>query len=405
MSPGPVCPKAPSFATRRHLAAGLVVALGACALSGCGTAHSNGPGAKPGAPEVRASLATSLETSSGSWATVAMGHLDQPLNTFWQLFFRPTGAVSWSDQASALAVATNGGLVVASRARGSLLVGVRPANLLDYSPLIVTSNASSWTPTSPVGPLAAEPDALAIGTGDQAMALVREGGTERVLASPRGLVHWRQMTTQDELATSQAGRACGVGELTAVGYLAGNALIGASCRRDGVVGVFLAHGGTWRLVGPRLPPALSTYGTEVLGLETTNSDLCVLVVAGVRDSTGVVAACTSVHALKWQVSPALPMAGQKGTVSFGPAGQFGLYALTPGTAHHLILAVMSEPTMRWRRLPAPPSGTATVVFGPAGRLDALSVGDTAFTDWVLAGGATWRKMQVLHVAIQFGSSS
>jgi hypothetical protein len=60
--------------------------------------------------------------------------------------------------------------------------------------------------------------------------------------------------------------------------------------------------------------------------------------------------------------------------------------------------------MTWSTLPTPPSGTVTIVFGATGRVDALSVADTLLTDSVLVGGVAWRKVQELHVAIQFGSS-
>ena len=46
------------------------------------------PLAPPSHRVIATSLATSIETSAGTWAVVPMGHLDQPLNTFWQLFFR-----------------------------------------------------------------------------------------------------------------------------------------------------------------------------------------------------------------------------------------------------------------------------------------------------------------------------
>ena len=120
-----------------------------------------------------------------------MGHLDQPLNTFWQLFFRPRGGRFWSDQAAALAVATNGGLVLVRRGAGSS-IGIRAVNKLDYSPLIVTSDARSWSPAGPIGALADEPDALAISAGGEAMALLgqhegragaRESGTTGELAA------------------------------------------------------------------------------------------------------------------------------------------------------------------------------------------------------------------------------
>jgi len=406
MIAGPVCCKAWSAATRCHLAGGLVLAmLGASFVSGCGANHANRPSAMSGSPAIRTSLATSIETSAGSWATVAMGHLDEPVNTFWQLLFRPPGAALWSDRASALAVATNGGLIVASQGGRSLVIGIRPSVDLEYSPLITTSNARAWTPEGPLGALGDEPDALAIAGGGEAMALVGHGGGARVLASPGGLSGWRQLATEGELATSEAGHTCGVVSLTAVGYAAGNGVIGVNCRRDGVVGIFLARAGTWRLVGPSLPRNLRNAGTDVLGLQATTRGLCVLVAATSGDSTDVVAACTSGEDLRWRVSPALPLAGREDVVSFGPAGALGLYALVSGSSRPDTIAVLRESAMTWRTLPTPPSGTAVVVFGAAGRVDALSVADTVLTDWLLAGGVAWRKAQELQVAIEFGSSS
>ncbi|MGD0984441.1 MAG: hypothetical protein ABSA65_11590 [Acidimicrobiales bacterium] len=388
----------------RNEVLGLAV-ISASVVSGCGATHAAGPAAKISSPAIRALLATSIETSAGSWAIVAMGHLDQPLNTFWQLFFRPTGGALWSDRAAALAVATNGGLVVASPGGRFLVVGIRPSVDLEYSPLIVTSDARSWTSSGPLDALADEPDALALASGGEALALVGDSRATRVLASPGGLAGWRQVASEHELATSDAGRACGIVSLTAVGYVGGQGLLGASCRRSGVVGVFAAHAGTWRLAGPSLPRSVGTSGTELLGLETTSRGLCALIASVGRLSGDVVAACTGTKALNWRVSPPLPLARREGAISFGPAGGLGLYALVSGSARRDTLAVLGESDMTWRALPRPPTGTATVVFDPAGRVDALSVADTSFTDWRLVGGATWRKVQGLYVAIQFGSSS
>jgi hypothetical protein len=47
-----------------------------------------------------------------------------------------------------------------------------------------------------------------------------------------------------------------------------------------------------------------------------------------------------------------------------------------------------------------------MVFGAAGRVDALVVEDTVFTDWGLAPATgRWTREQVMNVPIQFGSSS
>ncbi len=390
---------------RRFLAEMAAVAmLGASALSGCGTTPVAGPGAQAAVPVVHASLATSVETSAGYWATAAMGNLGQPLNTFWQLFFRPAGTVSWSDRASSLAVATNGGLVVATRAGRSLTVGVRPVSYLDYSPLIVTTDGHSWTPAGPLEALVDEPDALTIAPGGEAMAIVSTGKLERVLTSAGGLTSWREIAAEDVLARTRAGRTCGLVALTSVGYAAGKELIGASCRRAGIVGIFTPRLSAWTLAGPRLPRSLANSGTTVVGLETTTRGLCAIIAVTRMRSTEIVVACTSGNELSWHVSAALSLSRPGDAISFGPAGGPGLYALVPGPGPRSMLAVLAESDMSWRLLPSPPARTAAVVFGPAARVDALAVEGTSFADWLLSGTRGWTKVQQMHVAIQFGSS-
>ena len=293
-----------------------------------------------------------------------------------------------------------------SRLRGSasLVVGIRPTNYLDYSPLIVTSDARSWSPEGPIGALADEPDALAIAGGGEAMALTSDGSSTRVILSRGRLASWRQIATEQGLARSQAGHLCGPVLLTAVGYAAGQGLIGASCRRDGIIGIFTLRQGTWRLVGPRLPQSSRNSTAEVLGLQAGNGGLCALVGVTAGASAGVVVACTSGSELKWDVSPVMSIVGRQHVVSFGSAGRLGLYVLTSGSADGHLLAVSGQTETSWRRLPSPPSRTAVVVFDPAGRVDALAADDTSFTDWRLVGGDNWKRVQQVRVPIQFGSS-
>ena len=52
--------------------------------------HTAG-GAAAGAPTLPTPLATSLQTADGTWATIPMGRLDEPFNTFWQLLFKRDG--------------------------------------------------------------------------------------------------------------------------------------------------------------------------------------------------------------------------------------------------------------------------------------------------------------------------
>jgi len=64
-----------------------------------------------------------VQSSAGTWVTLPMGRLNQPLNTFWQLFFRPTGMTTWNDKVGATATATNGGLIMAAAVAQPFVVG------------------------------------------------------------------------------------------------------------------------------------------------------------------------------------------------------------------------------------------------------------------------------------------
>ena len=394
----------------RLVAAFGVVALAAASLSGCGPASGASSSTTPASSSgPSGSLATSIETSAGTWAVVPMGELDQPLNTFWQLFFRARGATRWSDEASALAVATNGGLIVATPNGRALLVGVRPANLLDYSPLLVTSNGGrAWLPASPVGALAEQPSALAIEPGDaHALALVSGHAGTEVFASSGGLSSdWQELTTAKDLGSSSAGGACGVASMTAVGYLKGQALVATSCRRPGTVGIFTDAQGDWQLVGPALPPSLDRGRVDVLGLEKASGRLWAILGVSTAHGTSLVAAWTGAVDLPWRVSAVRGLATSDRTLSFGAAGSTGLFVLTSGPSGTRTLLVLSGTGAAWDVLPTPPPGTSTVAFGAAGGVDALAVGDTSFTDWrLVASSRRWVKAQVVRVAIQFGSSS
>jgi hypothetical protein len=369
----------------------------------CGSA-TDAPRRPVSSVAASASLATSIETSAGSWAAIPMGHLDEPLNTFWQLLFRPRGSERWSDKASGLAVATNGGLVLATVGRRSLAVGVRPANLLDFSPLLVTSDAgSSWSPASPISALAKQPDALAIGAGGRALALTSEGSRDEVIESSDRLEGWRELTTSTELKSSSAARACGPVSMTAVAVAATTSVIGADCGRAGVVGIFSEAEGRWRLTGPTLPSSLHDGVVDVLALEPTSSGLCaILAVSNGRDTR--LEAAWADASMKWSLSPVLDL--RSGQVrSVGSDGDKGVFVLASGSASGSI-DVLTGPAAAWNGLPTPPEGTETLVFGAAGRVDALSVADTVFTDWVLGGSSShWTRAQVMAVPIQFGSSS
>jgi hypothetical protein len=359
-------------------------------------------------------LATSLQSAAGTWATLPMGHLNEPLNTFWQLLFRPTGTTSWSDKVKATATATNGGLVLASAAGQPFVAGVRPAGLLRFSPLIATTDGGrSWSDGLLPQGLAAGPDSLSTAADGPTLALVDRGGRGRVLVSTGTLSTWRTLTTARRLASGGGGRACGVRSLTAVASLAGDAVVGASCSRPGLVGIFTAQGSAWRLDPLTLPPSQRGGRVQVLGLEETPSGLVALLQStGTSDRTLFTARTTD--GAQWAVSPPLALGPHEHLLSFGPSTGNGLFALTRTSSGVERLRVDGAPDAGWEQLPPPPRGTATVAFDTgtdtdtAGTVDALAVRGSTVTVWTLADAAatgSWARGQRIDIALKFGSSS
>ena len=380
----------------------------AASVAGCSTSSSPAAGTVRTAalPSIAVPLATSVRTQTGIWATVAMGHLDDPLNTFWQLFYRPDGAASWTNQVEATAVATNGGLVLASNGGRSLTVGIRPSNLLSFSPLLSTSDGGhSWANgLLPVG-LASRADALAAGAPGRGLALVGHYGSMQVLASIAGPSNWVPLVSQAELAGSAAGAICDLQSLTAVGYLGAGPIVAGACSRPGVVGVFVARAGGWDLVGPSLPAQLAGGRTEVLALQPASGGLCALVAVADQAGAALVAAWTAAGGNTWTTSPPLPLPPSGAVLSVGPDSASGLFVLMSAPSRADSLYVVHGPRQPWTELPSPPSGTATVAFQPGSVTDALAVDDTVLTVWTVGPGSTrWTKGQVINVPIQFGSS-
>lgn len=389
--------------------AGIALAAG---LTGCGRATSETTTAA--LPPVAAPLATSVAAAGGTWATVPMGHPGDPLNTFWQLFYRPAGSSSWSDQVGATATATNGGLVLASAGGRSLLVGVRPSNRLYFSPLVTTSDGGrSWT-DGLTGGLLARPAALAVDETGPALALVATGTTPTatVQDSSGNLASWQNLTSLPELAATTPGRSCRPDALEAVGYAQTSPVVGASCTRPGVVGLFSLRSGAWQPAVAALPAPLAGARIDVLSLEPTGGGLAAVLAASGGSDTSLLAAWSQDGGVNWAVSPAIQLLAGQQLSSVGPAGGDGLFVLMSSSSGSQQLDRIDGPGASWRSLVPPPAGTATVAFGPAGQAagpgtaQALVTDASVLTVWTLAATATaWAKGQAIRVPIQFGSSS
>jgi hypothetical protein len=367
------------------------------------------PGTASGAAtsQVSLPLATTLRTPAGTWATLPMGHLSDPANTFWQLFFEPRGTGPWSDRVEATGVATNGGIVMAATAK-SLVVGVLPSALLRFSPLLASTNwGRSWSTGLVQGGLARAPSALAAAPTGQVLALAgaAKGGPD-VLSStmgPSALLSWRLLATAKAFSKAAGSLLCGPVGLTAVAFDRDQPAAGTRCTKAGALGVFEESAGGWAIAG-RVPiPAQGP--AEVVGFVPTTGGLAALAETRGRGRQGpkVFVAWHS-PAGPWRASPPLDVPPGVQLASFGPASGAGVFVLLAGAKERLEISPGFG--LRWYELPAPPAGTETLAFGANGRqpAQALVARASTFSAWDLVKGA-WRRGQVVHVKIEYGSSS
>jgi len=393
---------------RVGVARAAVGAVTAAVLASCSSTVATSSESSSSSGSAAAPLATSMATTDGTWATVAMGHLDDPDNTFWQLFHRPAGATSWTDQVQVTAVATNGGLVMASPDGTSLTVGVRPYDNLTFSPLVATADGGrSWSNGLLPGGLVSQPNALAVSTQGQALAITgTDGGrdSQSVLASS-SLNNWTTLVTGDAVASSTAGQECAVGGLTAVAYAGADPVIGARCNRAGVVGLFDDSGGAWTLAGPPLPPAMAQEQVVVTSVQAAGDGLSGLLSMSGPGGATVVVASTAHRGGSWQLSQPLAVAASERLGSVGPARNGGFFVVLSTPSGQERAAVMEADHTSWTQLPPLPAGTATLAFGPGTTVEALAVDASTLTVWTLGGTGSWQKGQVMAVSIEYGSSS
>lgn len=389
-------------------AAGLLTTVMAAAgLVGCsGSAPDAAVTSGAAPPSISVPFSATFATGGGAIAVVAMGRIGDPLNTFWELFSRPSAASPWT-LVTPPGVADNGGLVVSPGLDSTLLTGFEPSQDLDFSPLALSSDAGrSWSPGLVPGGLAPVPDALAASPGAEALALLRSGRGE-VVGRTGNPSDWSEVVGRDGLASSAAGRSCGVGTLTAVAVDdSGGPLVGTTCTAKGVVGLFGGTGGAWRLLGPKLSGTSdSATTTKVLRLVDADRVTSGLVAATRASRTSLIGVSARPGG-PWSRSPALALAPATRIVSTGVEPGGGFVVLTSRSRRGPVIDMESGPSGAWRSLPTPPTGTATVVVDGDGEVDALSEDLVQLTDWRLdAAAGTWSKIETVTVPIQFGSSS
>ena len=385
-------------------AASLVAAvLSATVLSACSTSGGGAPAATTAAPALAAvPLTDSSATSAGTWATVAMGHLNDRLNTFWQMFHLAAGSTHWTLKTPP-GVATSGGLISSTGPSGSFTVGFGPSTFLHFSPLTQSTDQGATWPARGIlpGALALGPDSLATSSDHRYLALLTRSGGE-VVASGGDLSTWTKVAGAGSVAATPSLSGCGIEGLTAVAFQSNREeIIGGSCGRGSAAGVFALRGGTWQSVGPSLP-ASAPGPTRVIRLLGTPTGATALISAG-SGASGQLFAAQSVDGLSsWSVSAPLPQSG--GTLvstSVTAAGTFAAVTKSPSGA--LSAAVTNSSGTTWQPLPPLPARTVVVATDPGGTSYAV-IEAPDIVQFDALGAAGWGQVQTLNVSIPYGSS-
>jgi hypothetical protein len=377
---------------------GLACLVAVTAVSaGCGSAA--GQASPPASIAEPLSLATSLDTASGTWAVAVMGGSAASYNDFWQLFVRPAGSGKWR-LVTPPGVASNGGMVLAGPAAGPVVAGFRPSQNLSYSPLATTGDdGTAWTPGLLAAGLADVPNALAAAPASgRLLALLTNGKAD--ISGPHG-TGWTTLASQHSLAGTTAGARCKLDSLTAAAFSpSGIPMLAATCARPGTLGIFAYTGGTWHPAGPTLPASYAHQAVTVLRLTTTANATAALLAAGSSPAARLLTATSADSGAHWTLSPALPLNGAQLTSASSGTGGSTAITLTGNRAETLTAAAGP-----WRPLPPLPPGTVTLTQGPSAGWDALAVHHTRLTVWQLAPDArAWATTQTINVPIQFGSS-
>jgi hypothetical protein len=374
-------------------------------------------------------LASATTTASTASLVVAMGHLDDPANTFWQLFLRPTPGTTWRLETPP-GVADNGGLVAALPAAGPLTAGFLTSAQLEFSPVAQsTDGGSTWMPGFLPTALVPAPDAMAVGSGGTLLALVATSG-QTVLTSTGDPSTWHPLVTSAVLA--RALPACGVARVTAVAFdQLGRPVVGVQCTRDGTLGVLTGDALQSPFLDPRpgspitwrpLEPSTPVPGTvTVLRLESTPSGPVGVdeVHSGSTTSLEAVWAQGTNGASVQSATDPVPPGWTVAATAVGGSGGEGVAVLlsgpgsarrievTPGPSPPAILPPGSDAglTPAWTGLPTVPAG-ASAVATVGGEVDAFVVSGSQLTVWALAPGtAAWTRAAVVDVPLQYGSSS
>jgi len=372
-----------------------------------GTAGSSG-GVPPRASGPLVPISASMTNSSGSSLLIPMGRIDDPSNTFWEVFLRPAGSKSWVLRTPP-GVASNGGLVLSGAPSGSLTVGFLISADLKFSPIAQSADGGDkWSPGEIPLPLASTPDALAVGPSGDVLAIVASA-QQSVLQTSGDLSSWGTLTSTKAL--TGAADSCGVRDVTAVAYNdVAEPLLGLRCDQKGEIGMLaettssMTGHPAWRDIALPLGPGIGT--AVVTRLVSTSSGVTGLGQVADGKRTSIVAFWGGGSTDQWSGPTAFSVPGSwsvKATATGGGSGQ-GVAVLLGSGAQRRV-EVVTGPGGSWVSLPPAPQA-ASGVSAVGSEIEAFVVTGSRLAVWAWTTGATgWTQTASISVPVPYGSSS
>lgn len=346
---------------------------------------------------------SSVTTASGTFATLAMGHLSDPLNTYWQIFDEPLTSKSFTDETVALAVGTNGGILLGANAATTFEVATRPSVKLTFTPVLENNgkSASSWTP---VAPLSKTTTAFSQHNG-ASVAILGLSSDATLVESPSLGANWRALVTLRAIQQSATFARCEPSAMTAATFdSAGDPVIGVACAKSSVLGLYKLVGGSWHQLSSST--TMSPGMTSVLYL-TSNHGTAVGIVC--VTSNGSEHLYDIAHGTGTVKSSSLGVVHGPLTIKgMGATPQGGVW-ITYAGAHNGVTGLLAvSHAGPSTTIPNISSSVATLSVHQDGSVEALSLADGGNAIQVASlettPTATWRTLKVTHLAIPYGSS-
>lgn len=332
-----------------------------------------------------------------SEVVVPMGHLSDPRNTFYQSFTSLHGG-AWR-LSTPHGSGTNGGIVVASPSDGAVVIRqFDQSHVAALSPLLHGQQVLLGGRI--VGSLAQSPSAVAM-HGSTVYLVDAQGSLEELSMNAQTAT---VVTTQRQLASSPAGRRCGVVAITAVAVnRSGQIALGARCDKGGTNAVFVKNRSSWWLGG-----APTTTANAVMRLDAAGDGFTALVrTAGAAPSVRSIALSGSgaeaSPTTAWSPPVGLMYSVVRSSVPDGHGGYDMLLAnSTDASATDLAPGSLAVPI--GKHLPLSAQGIVIATVGGSQATEVVEViGGTA--SFVVPGRQSmWRVIQRVKVAIPYGAA-